>query len=214
MKRAGIKLSFRWILLGLLLFVTFFVVVHKTEAAIDGKIAGYVLDGNTGEPLPGANIIIEGTERGAACDADGYYYIIRLEPGIYNVQARMMGYAIVTKTDVRVVSGHTTPLDFELKPAVVEGEGVVVEAEREIIKMDLSSSSFSAGKSEIEAVPLVSDVKQYFNLQAGIAGWSVRGGSQGETKLLADGFLLVDQRANEPITVSYTHLTLPTKRIV
>jgi hypothetical protein len=199
MKRAGRELSFRWILFGLLLFVSFFLVVQEAKAAIAGKIAGYVLDARTGEPLPGANIIIEGTDRGAACDADGYYYIIRLDPGTYNVQARMMGYKIVTKTDVRVISGHTTPLDFELETAVVEGEGVVVEAEREVVKMDLSSSSFSADKSEIEAVPLISDVREYFNLQAGITGWSVRGGSQGETKLLADGLLLVDQRANEPI---------------
>jgi hypothetical protein len=199
MKRAGIEFSFRWILFGLLLFVAFFLVVQETKAATDGKIAGYILDARTGEPLPGANILIEGTDRGAAADADGYYYIIRLDPGTYNVQARMMGYTAITKTDVRVISGHTTPIDFELNPAVVAGEGVVVAAEREVVKMDLSSSSFSADKSEIEAVPLISDVKQYFNLQAGIAGWSVRGGSQGETKLLADGLLFVDQRANEPI---------------
>jgi len=199
MKRARRELSFRWILLSLLYLVAFFFVVQEAKAAVTGKIAGYVVDANTGQPLPGANVIIEGTDRGAACDADGYYYIIRLEPGTYNVQARMMGYEIVTKTSVKVISGHTTPLDFELKMAVVPGEGVVVEAEREVVKMDLSSSSFSADKREIEAVPLVSDVKQYFNLQAGIVGWSVRGGGKGDTKLLSDGLLLVDQRANEPI---------------
>jgi hypothetical protein len=199
MKRAGRELSFRWILFCLLWFAVFFFVVQKTEAAVTGKIAGVVLDARTGEPLPGANVIVEGTDRGAACDIDGYYYIIRLEPGTYNVQARMMGYTTITKTNVRVVSGHTTPLDFALNTAVVAGEGVVVAAEREVVKMDLASSSFAADKRDIEAVPLVSDVKQYFNLQAGIVGWSVRGGSKGETKLLADGLLLVDQRANEPI---------------
>jgi len=192
-------LFFKWILYSLLVIVAFFMVTQDAKAAIDGKIAGVVVDAKTGEPLPGANVVIEGTDRGAACDVDGYYYIIRLEPGIYNVQARMMGYMNVTKTDVRVISGHTTPLNFELTTTVVEGEGITVQAEREIIKMDLSSSSFSADKSEIEAVPLISDVTSYINLQSGVAGWSVRGGNQGETKLLADGLLLVDQRANEPI---------------
>ncbi len=199
MKRAGRELSFRWILFSLLWFAAFFMVIQNAEAAITGKIAGVVVDERTGEPLPGANVIVEGTDRGAACDADGYYYIIRLEPGTYNVQARMMGYTSVTKAGVRVISDHTTPLDFKLTPTVVEGEGVTIQAEREVIKMDLSSSSFAADKSEIEAVPLIEDVKQYLNFQAGIAGWSVRGGSQGETKLLADGLLLVDQRSNEPI---------------
>jgi hypothetical protein len=193
------ELLYKWILYGLLMFFAFFIVTHDAKAAVTGKIAGVVVDARTGEPLPGVNVLIEGTEMGAAADADGYYYVIRLDPGIYDVQARMMGYKTLTKTGVRVESGHTTPLNFELEPGVVIGEGVVVEAEREVVKLDLSSSSFSADKSEIEAVPLISDVKEYFNLQAGIAGWSVRGGSSGETKLLADGLLLVDQRANEPI---------------
>jgi len=193
------ELLYKWISYGLLVFVAFFVVTHSAKAAVTGKIAGVIVDARTGEPLPGANVLIEGTDRGAACDADGYYYIIRLEPGIYNVQARMMGYKNVTKTEVRVMSGHTTPLNFELEPTVVVGEGVVVQAEREVVKMDLAGSSLSADKSEIEAVPLVSDVTQYLNLQAGIDGWSVRGGGINQTKLMADGLLLVDQRANEPI---------------
>jgi len=199
MKRTGIGFSFRWILFCLLWFAAFFMVIPNAEAAVTGKIAGVVLDARTGEPLPGANVIIEGTDRGAACDADGYYYIIRLEPGTYNVQARMMGYQSVTKTGVRVESNHTTPLDFELESTIVRGEGVVVQAEREVVKMDLAGSSFAAEKSEIEAVPLISNVTQYLNLQAGIDGWSVRGGGVSQTKLMADGLLLVDQRSNEPI---------------
>jgi hypothetical protein len=198
-RRKGRVLLPRWILYCLLLVVAFLVISPNVKAAITGKIAGVVVDARTGKPLPGANILIEGTDRGAACDADGYYYIIRLDPGTYSVQARMMGYTSVTKTEVVVIPEHTTPLNFELTTTVVPGEGITVQAEREVVKMDLSSSSFAADKSEIEAVPLISDVKQYINLQAGIVGWSIRGGSQGETKLLADGLLLVDQRANEPI---------------
>ncbi len=193
------KLWVKWISYGLLVFVIFLVVTHSMEAAVTGKIAGVIVDAKTGEPLPGVNVLVESTNRGATADADGYYYIIRLEPGIYNIQARMMGYKNLMKIGVRVESGHTTPLNFKLEPTVVVGEGVVVEAEREIIKMDLAGSSFSAERSEIEAVPLISDVTQYLNLQAGIDGWSVRGGGIDQTKLMADGLLLVDQRANEPI---------------
>ena len=199
MKRAGRELSFGWILFCLLWFAVFFLVVQEADAAVTGKIAGYVLDANTGEPLPGANIIIEGTDRGAACDVDGYYFISRLDPGKYNVQARMMGYRTILKTGVLVESGHTTPVDFELLTTVVRGEGVTVQAQREIIKIDLSSSSITADKTDIEAVPLISDVTQYLNLQAGIDGYSVRGGGLEDTKLMADGLLLVDARANEPI---------------
>jgi hypothetical protein len=193
------ELLFKWILYGLLMFVAFFMVTRDANAAITGKIAGIVVDASTGEPLPGANVVIEGTDRGSACDADGYYFISRLDPGTYRVQARMMGYTSVVITDVRVISGHTTPVDFRMETTVVRGEGVVVQAEREIVKIDLASSSISADRTDIEAVPLISGVTQYLNLQAGIDGWSVRGSGIEDTKLMADGLLLVDQRVNEPI---------------
>ncbi len=196
-RRKGLLL--KWILYGLLVFVACFVVTQSAKAAVTGKIAGVVVDAHTGQPLPGANVLIEGTDRGAACDVDGYYYILRLDPGTYSVQARMMGYKTLMKTDVKVISGHTTPLDFRLETTVVIGEGVTVQAQREIIKIDLSSSSITADRTDIEAVPLVSDVTQFLNLQAGIDGWSVRGSGLEDTKLMADGLLLVDARANEPI---------------
>jgi len=193
------ELFFKWILYSLLVIVAFFMVTKDAKGAITGKIAGVIVDASTGEPLPGANVMIEGTDRGAACDVDGYYYISRLDPGTYRVQARMIGYTSVIITDVRVISGHTTPVDFKMESTVVRGEGVVVQAQREIIKIDLSSSSITADRADIEAVPLISGVSQYLNLQAGIDGWSVRGSGLEDTKLMADGLLLVDQRINEPI---------------
>jgi len=195
----GRELLPRWIIGVLLLMLSLFAFSPNAKAAVTGKIAGVVRDARTGEPLPGANVVVEGTDRGAACDVDGYYFIIRLEPGNYNVQARMMGYKVVTQTGVRVISGHTTPLDFQLEETIIEGEGVTVQAEREVVKMDLAGSSFAADRSEIEAVPLISGVTQYLNYQAGIDGFSVRGGGVNQTRLMADGLLLVDQRANEPI---------------
>jgi hypothetical protein len=201
MKRAimGRKLLPRLILYSLLVFVALFVVSETAKAAVTGKIAGFVVDAETNEPLPGANVIVVGTERGAATDLDGYFFIIRLSPGTYQVQARMMGYTNVTQTGVEVISGHTIPVNFELEPTVIEGEGITIQAKREVVKMDLSSSSLSADKDDIEAVPLISDVTQFLNLQAGIDGWSIRGGSIDQTRLMADGLLLVDQRVNEPI---------------
>ena len=44
-------------------------------AGTTGKLAGRVLDADTGEPVVGANVIIEGTYLGAAADVDGYYFI-------------------------------------------------------------------------------------------------------------------------------------------
>ena len=62
------------------------------QAGTTGKIAGTVKDALTGEPLIGVNILIVGTNYGAAADMDGNYYIINIPPGIYDMKASMMGF--------------------------------------------------------------------------------------------------------------------------
>ncbi len=196
--RRGTKLLPRWIIGTLLVMLSFLAFNPSASAAVTGKIAGIVVDAETGEPLPGANVIIEGTNMGAATDPDGYFFIIRVSPGVYNVQARMMGYTSLTQTGVDVSTDHTTQLRFELKPAVIEGEGITVKAEAQVIKMDLSASSISAKSDDIEAVPFVDDIGDYINRQAGIQGWNVRGGSVDEVGFMTDGLNLVDGRTNNP----------------
>ena len=44
-------------------------------AGVTGKIAGRVIDEETGEPLIGANVIIESTTMGAATDMEGDYFV-------------------------------------------------------------------------------------------------------------------------------------------
>ncbi len=60
-------------------------------AAAQGRIAGTVKD-DTGETLPGANIVVVGTAQGATSDIDGLYEIRGLRPGSYNIQASYIGY--------------------------------------------------------------------------------------------------------------------------
>ena len=49
------------------------------EPAIYGKIAGRVVDAATGDPLPGVNVVLDGTTQGTATDMDGEYVIITFE---------------------------------------------------------------------------------------------------------------------------------------
>ena len=53
------------------------IITSILSGGITGKINGYVTNQN-GEPLPGANIILEGTNRGAAADQSGYYVILNI----------------------------------------------------------------------------------------------------------------------------------------
>ena len=42
-------------------------------------VSGYVVDAQTGETIIGVNVVVEGTQRGAATDGNGYFVIPRLE---------------------------------------------------------------------------------------------------------------------------------------
>ena len=48
--------------------LTLLVCVQLAFAVTTGKIAGRILDKDTGEPLPGVNVIVEDTPLGAATD--------------------------------------------------------------------------------------------------------------------------------------------------
>jgi len=160
-----------------------------------GKVAGTVRDADTGEPLPGVNIIIEDTNFGAATDMNGKFSIINLRPGVYTVSAKMMGYTSVRVENVRVSIDLTTPVDFKLSTSVLEGEEVTVVAERPIVQMDMTSSMSSVGAAEIADLP-VQEVGDVLELQAGIVrsggDLHIRGGRGGEVAYWVDGVATTD----------------------
>jgi len=157
-----------------------------------GKITGNIKYASSGEALPFVNVIIEGTNYGAATDLDGNYTMIGISPGIYSIKASAIGYNSVTVTDVKVSIDLTTNIDFQLGETSVElGEEVVIVATRPLITKDLTSSTSIIGSDEISALP-VTEFQEILQLQAGIVGGSVRGGRQGEVVYAIDGVPVTD----------------------
>ena len=149
-------------------FIMFLIMNGVVLAGVTGKISGVVKDADTGEALPGANVILTGTSQGAATDLDGNYFIINVRPGSYTVEASMIGYEKVSQTEVRVSTDHTTPVDFSLNVTTIEGTEVTITAVREVVKKDVSSSQIVADIEQVDAIPMVKDIEQYINMQAGI----------------------------------------------
>ncbi|MCK4447808.1 MAG: carboxypeptidase-like regulatory domain-containing protein [Candidatus Marinimicrobia bacterium] len=58
----------------ILVFILLF--TSNLLAGVTGKISGKVSDQSTGEPLHGANVVIDGTTMGASTDVEGFYFII------------------------------------------------------------------------------------------------------------------------------------------
>ncbi|MFH0991102.1 MAG: TonB-dependent receptor [bacterium] len=182
-----------WIAMGL------FIHGGVLFADIKGKIAGTIKDADTNQPLPGVNVVLEGTTLGAITDVSGYYFIINVAPGNYSVKASMIGFEKVIKKDVQVSSNHTTELDFTLKPTPIEGAEVVITAQREIVKKDVSSSQIVAGESEMQSVPMINNIMSFVNMQAGISGDEIRAGGLDQIGYVVDGLVSIDNRTNRPL---------------
>ncbi len=94
-----------------------------------GTIKGTVTDSTSGDPLPGANVMIENTSLGASTDLYGRYVIPRIPPGTYTIIFTYIGYE-EAKYTVRVSEPDQTVIqDAELHWVVLEGEVITVSAQ-------------------------------------------------------------------------------------
>lgn len=167
---------------------------------VTGKIAGTVTDSETGEPLVGANVIVEETDFGAATDLNGYFVILNVPPGEYTVRASMIGFADYAIQDVRVEIDLTTTLDFAMSSEVLAGQEVLVTAERRMIKQDVAASQKSITSSRIGELPFVG-ITEVLGLEAGITSdLGIRGSGRDQALFMVDGVVLRDERDNNPIT--------------
>lgn len=166
-------------------------------AGTSGKITGIITDSQTGEPLPGVNVILEGTYIGAATDLDGRYLILNVPPGIYTLRASMIGYAEIRYENIQVKIDLTTAVDLELEETVLDvGETVVIVAERPLVQRDQTGSMTSIGAEDIAALP-VQSVGDVLELQAGIVrdnnnNFHIRGGRSNEVAFWVDGVEVTD----------------------
>ncbi|MCI0699000.1 TonB-dependent receptor [candidate division KSB1 bacterium] len=172
-----------------------------------GKISGQIREKNTGEPLPGANVVITGTALGAATDAKGYYTILNVPPGSYTLRTTFIGYAKMAISDVRVSINQTTTINFDLKSEAVAGEAVTIVANRPLVEPDVSANVVNVQSEAVEYLP-IAGVDRVVTLQAGVEpDMSIRGAPTAQLAYSVDGISLRDGRDNEPFTgVSLTAL--------
>lgn len=160
-------------------------------AGTTGKVAGKVTDAKTKEALIGANVVLVGTNMGAATDADGNYNILNIPPGTYTLRTTAIGYSAVTIKDVRVSVDQTTKINIQMGEEAITLENVVVTAERPIVQKDITSTEARVSGDQISMLP-VEDLQSVINLQAGVVDGHVRGGRSNEVKYLLDGVSVND----------------------
>ncbi len=158
-----------------------------------GKIVGKVTDLQTGEPLIGANVIVEGTLFGAATDASGDFIILNVTPGTYTIKARYIGYREQVISNIRVSVNLTTEVNFALPTEEYTTETIVVRAPKPLVEKNITNSTSVVSQKDIENLP-VRGVNSVIATQAGVVTQGsnvyVRGSRSDEVAYYIDGVLV------------------------
>ncbi|GJQ20449.1 MAG: TonB-dependent receptor [Bacteroidia bacterium] len=158
-------------------------------------IRGIITDSTTAEKLPFANVVLAGTNKGAASNINGFYLIPNVPPGEYTISASSVGYE---RKQQRVFVGLTGPVivNLSLVPTTVEmAEVVVTESGKRELK-EINTSVHILDQKDIKIVPVTvqEDVFRSITILPGIVSTSdvnshfyVRGGGGDQNLILLDG---------------------------
>jgi outer membrane receptor protein involved in Fe transport len=175
--------------------------INCALAQTTGKIAGTVFDAQTNEPLAGANVVVENASMGASVAEDGSFFIINVPTGTYTISVQMIGYETVKIEHFRVSVNRTASIEIDLNPAILEGEVIVVQAEKIAVKKDQTSSSRNISSKNIEVLP-VDNLNDVINLQTGVVKGHFRGGRSSEVSYMIDGMQVDEAFKREKTIVS------------
>jgi len=160
-----------------------------------GKVAGKVTDALTSEPIIGANIIIMGTNFGAASDVNGNFVILNVPPGTYTVKSSYIGYSDYLIENIRVSVDLTTEVNFQLTEKTFETTEIVVKAEKPMVNKNITNSTRVTNAEDIENLP-VRGVDAIVSNAAGVVSQNgslyVRGSRADGVAYYVDGVMVTD----------------------
>lgn len=107
-----------WILRTTIAAGLVFAAALPSAAQQTGEVTGTVTDSASGQPLPGAQVLIAGTQLGTAVNSLGHYTIRGVPSGTRTVRVQRLGYSL-TERAVTVPAGGTVTADFHVAARAV-----------------------------------------------------------------------------------------------
>ncbi|MFQ5538709.1 MAG: SusC/RagA family TonB-linked outer membrane protein, partial [Gemmatimonadota bacterium] len=139
-----------------------------------GTITGTVTDVASGQPLSGAQIVIEGTNYGGLSNQSGRYLIPNVPAGEHRVRAILIGYGPEVQ-DVMVTAGETSVADFRLALSAISLDQLVVTATGVQRKRELGNAVGTIQADEIVDVAPINNISDLIKGRS--AGVQVLGSS-------------------------------------
>jgi outer membrane receptor for ferrienterochelin and colicin len=177
--------------------ITFFIlVITSITQAQSGVIKGRVFNHKNNEPIPFANIVIDGKPtQGATSDVDGNFIINKAEPGYTRLVASSVGYKKYISEDFLVTNSHPVIIDIamdemitaletvEIKPSAIsrKEESPIALQKLTIQEIEKSPGSNRDISKVIQSLPGVATSVSFRN------DIIVRGGGPSENRYYLDG---------------------------
>jgi len=183
-----------------------------------GKIVGNVSEKDTDDALIGVNIIVEELSVGAASDVDGNYVILNIPAGTYTIKASYIGYSSVVVKNVRVSIDQTTWLNISMNEEALQGQEVIVTAERPMVQKDLTASQKTTSAEEIKVMPVESFLG-VLTTQAGVneghdGKLHIRGGRDNEVGYYIDGVAVTNPFFTNSLAINVSNQALEEMKVV
>jgi|GEM_PF-2467145 len=173
----------------------------------NGNIKGYVID-QSGAALPGVAITITGPtlmgKRTATTDEQGYYRILDLPPGQYELTAELANFARIHRPGLVVRAGLTVGLDLVMTVGSIS-EVIEVRADAPLLESEKAERTFNIDGNFIRDLPLTAGHNWWDALKL-VPGVLILGGEGGTLEthgsglssnvFLMDGFDISDVQQN------------------
>lgn len=163
-------------------------------------IKGILTEEETGEAIPFANVVLDGTRYGNATDINGFYLINKMPEGTYTLRVRYVGYQEYTE-EITIKKGETITRNISLKAEAKLLKAVTISDNRmEERKLQTQVSVEKITASQIQQMPSIggtADLAQYLQVLPGINSTGdqggqlyIRGGSMIQNLCLLDGMIV------------------------
>jgi hypothetical protein len=144
-------------LVRLLLFLLLLSPTSAFAQAIGATLQGTITD-EQGAVMPGATVVITNTETGltreGVSDERGWYRVIALPPGEYELRAALQGFASYVRRGLVLTTGQEALINVALRVATLS-ETVTVTGEAPLVESSRNVLGATVSRSELDSLPLI-----------------------------------------------------------
>jgi hypothetical protein len=189
----------------LLLFVFCVAAASPSSAQTTGAALQGTVSDEQGAIMPGATIVITNVETGwtrdVVTDERGWYRVIALPPGEYELRATLQGFSSYIRRGLTLTTGQEATINVALKLASLS-ETITVTGEAPLVETTRNALGTTVARAELDSLPLAGrNFASLTTLSAGITGVG-GGGTTASGQTDRSNSYMVDGVSNDQVVTA------------